>query len=309
VEPTGSTRVSLRGNRRATPVAEAVRNREHASHTAEPVVVKIGGRALEAPGASRELAAEVTATPGIALLVHGGGAEVSAWCERLAIAPRFADGLRVTDQATLEVATAVLAGLANKRLVAALRARGLDAVGLSALDGGVIAAEPHPRADELGAVGAVAGVHPALLLDLLAAGRTPVLASIGAEEGRLLNLNADDVAAAVAGAIGAGTLVLLSDATGVRLASAHRAALDAGELDAALAGDEVQGGMRPKLRAARAALAHGVRDVWIAAWQGPGTLARLLAGEAIGTRVSAAAGAHAGAPGLAKAAVQPGGRS
>lgn len=248
-------------------------------------VVKIGGRALEMPGASRELAAEVAAFPGVVLLVHGGGAEVSAWSERMGLTPRFVDGLRVTDAATLEVATAVLAGLANKRLVAALRERGVDAVGLSALDGGTIEVAIHPRADELGEVGAVHGVRPELMETLLATGRVPVVASIGDRDGRLLNLNADDVAVALAQGLGARSLVLLSDAPGVRLGETFASDLDGRGVTAALAGDDVQGGMRAKLNAARSGIAGGIGEIWITAWQGAGTLAALANGTAVGTRI------------------------
>lgn len=301
----GSARTDLRGNRRATPVAGDVRPSGGASATAVTAVVKIGGRALEAPGASRELAAEVASLPGVPLLVHGGGAEVSAWSARLGLESRFADGLRVTDPPTLEVAAAVLAGLANKRLVAALRAAGVDAVGLSAADGGVIEVAPHPRAD-LGAVGAVAGVHPALLADLAAAGRVPVLASIGARDGALLNLNADDVAAALAGALGAERLVLLSDTPGVILGGIAAASLDLATLDTALTTGEVTGGMVAKLRAVRAALAAGARLAVIAAWQGPGTLAALLDGTAEGTVIHGPAAMATVPAGTGPAAPSPG---
>ena len=263
-----------------------------------PVVVKLGGRALEAPDAARELAAEVARARAPLVLVHGGGAEVSAWCERLGLPPRFVEGLRVTDAATLEVATAVLAGLANKRLVVLLRAADVDAVGLSALDGGLVQARLHPDAARLGEVGRVQAVDPALVETLLAQGRLPVLASIGALGGRLLNLNADDLAAAVAGALGARALVLLSDAPGVKITGAPVPRVLAGDLEAMLAHREVQGGMRPKLSAAGAALAAGVPRVHIAAWSGPGTLDRLLAGTdgapgttiTVGTPVEAAHG-------------------
>jgi acetylglutamate kinase len=204
---------------------------------------------------------------------------VSEWCERLAITPRFADGLRVTDPATLEVATAVLAGLANKRLVARLRAAGIDALGLSALDGGVVEVERHDQAARLGAVGRVCRVNAELLRALVAAGKTPVLASIAALDGELLNVNADDVAAAVAGALGAHTLVLLSDAPGVQLDGGLVPRLGRTELNAALGHADVQGGMIAKLLAARAALEGGVKRVQIAAWNGPGTLKSLLAGN------------------------------
>lgn len=282
----GAARADLRGNRRATPVAGDARPSEGAPAATAPVVVKIGGRALEAPGAPRELAADVASLSGVPLLVHGGGAEVSAWCARLGLAPSFVDGLRVTDAPTLDVATAVLAGLANKRLVAALRAAGVDAVGLSAADGGIADAVPHPDAARLGAVGAVAGVRAGLLAALVSEGRVPVLASIGACDGALLNLNADDLAASLAGALGAPAFVLLSDAPGVVLDGAVAPELDADALDRALASGDVSGGMVAKLRAVRGALAAGARSAVIAAWQGPGTLPALLDGRAAGTRVT-----------------------
>jgi acetylglutamate kinase len=244
-----------------------------------PVVVKLGGRALEAPGAARELAAELTLLSGGSVLVHGGGAEVSAWSARLGIAPRFLDGLRVTDPDTLEVVVAVLAGLANKRLVATLRAAGVDAVGLSALDGGTVEVERHVDASRLGAVGQVVAVHPQLLETLLAQGRTPVLASIAAAGEQLFNVNADDLAAGLAGALCARALLLLSDTPGLRLDGRVVPRLGTTEVVAALDHPDVQDGMRPKLRAAAAAIEAGAQRVVIGAWAGPGTLTALLAGE------------------------------
>lgn len=241
-----------------------------------PVVVKLGGRSLEAPGALGELAADLAALGGAVVLVHGGGPEVSDWCGRLGIAPRFDDGLRVTDAATLEIATAVLAGLANKRLVAGLRAGGIDAFGIAALDGGIVEVRPHAAAARLGRVGEPARVDTGRLSAWLAAGQVPVIASIGAHDGALLNLNADDVAAAIAAALSARALVLLSDAPGVLLGGAVVPALDLAGAQRALGSEEVAGGMRPKLRAAREAVAGGAAAAWIAGWQGPGTLAALL---------------------------------
>lgn len=255
------------------------------------LVVKLGGRALEAPGALSECAAALRAagTPGSAtLVIHGGGAEVTAWCMRAGLTPRFADGLRVTDADTLEIAAAVLAGLANKRLVAALRAHGLDAVGLAVLDGGIARVRRHPEAATLGEVGEITALDTSLLTALLAAGRVPVLASLGDDgEGALLNLNADDVAGAIAAALPARDLVLFSDTPGLLLDGEIVPTLDATALAGVLMREDVTGGMRPKLRAAQTALAVGVQRVFIAAWQGPGTLAALLAGTAIATTLHA----------------------
>jgi acetylglutamate kinase len=250
--------------------------------SARAVVLKLGGRALEGPEAVEALGRGLRAHGGPCVLVHGGGAEVSAWSARLGLAPRFDDGLRVTDAATLEVAVAVLAGLANARLVAALRAAGVDAVGLTALDGGIATVVPHPAAARLGEVGRVAAVAPALLTALLAAGRVPVLASIGADGTRLLNVNADDLAAAIAGAIDARALILLSDTDGVRIDGAVAGQVTHDEAGALLAHPDVTGGMRPKIAAARAALEAGVPEVRIAAWTG--ALDSLLSAHGAGTR-------------------------
>jgi len=260
-----------------------------ASAPVTPVVVKLGGRALDGPGAARELGHELAGLSGGSLIVHGGGAEVSDWCARLGIAPRFMDGLRVTDPDTLEVAVAVLAGLANKRLVAALRAAGVDAVGLSALDGGTVEVERHAEGSRLGAVGQVTAVHPQLLETLLAQGRTPVLASIGAAGGQLLNVNADDLAAGLAGSLRARALLLLSDAPGLLLGGRIVTRLGGHEVAAALDHPDVKDGMRPKLRAAAAAIEAGAQRVVIGAWAGPGTLTALLAGEGRGTTLLAGA--------------------
>jgi len=282
-----------RTDRRGTPVTGSGSARETAGPArVKPVVVKLGGRALEAPGALREFAAALARLSRVAILVHGGGAEVTSWCAKLGLEARFEDGLRVTDEATLDVVTAVLAGLANKRLVASLRALGVDAVGLAALDGGTVLAAPHPNAAALGAVGTIASVDARLLESLLAGGRTPVLASIAADAGgALMNLNADDAAAAIAVAVGAGDLVLLSDTPGLKLAGAVVPALDADGLAAALASPDVSGGMLPKLRAAGEALANGAARVHIAQWNGPDTLAALLDRAQGGTTLTAATAA------------------
>jgi acetylglutamate kinase len=252
--------------------------------TERPVVIKIGGRACETVEAQRRLAIEIASLSAPLVLVHGGGAELSGWCERLGIAPRFEDGLRVTDAATLEVATAVLAGLANKRWVATLRAAGVDAIGLAALDGGMCDVVAHPDAARLGDVGAVEAVQLRLLDTLLGKGSVPVLASIGALDGRLLNLNADDLAAAVASALGA-RLVLLTDTPGLTLDGALVPWLDRAGLDRALAHPDVRGGMVAKLVAARAALDGGAPRVVIAAWTGTHSLTALVDGVGGGTQI------------------------
>jgi len=273
-----------------------------------PIVIKLGGRALERPGSEAELAASLLALDRPAVLVHGGGREVSDWSRRLGLEPRFEGGLRVTDAPSLEIAAAVLGGLANARLVARLRSAGVDAAGLGAGDGGLIEAAPHPDAARLGHVGVATGVRPRALAALLAAGLTPVVSSIGALDrtlgaagaldgtrgaagtlgaaGALVNLNADEVAGALAAALAAEALVLLTDVPGVLLGGTLVPAIGPGELAAVLASDDVKDGMRPKLEAARRALAGGARRVLITTWQGPGTLAGLLDGRLPATRIT-----------------------
>ena len=259
------------------------------STSLQPVVLKLGGRALEAPGATRELAQELASFAVLrpVVVVHGGGAELTRWSERLGLEARFHDGLRVTDRDTVEVATAVLAGLANKRLVAAFRAARVEAVGLSAADG-VATIVPHRNSRQLGEVGDVDRVDAEFLQRLMADHRVPVLASIGAYDGRLLNVNADDLAAGVAAALQASLLILLSDTPGLRLKAQLVDRVDVDAIGTLLEHPEVTGGMRPKLGAAAAAVRGGAARAVIAAWDGPGTLSRLHAGEPGGTFVEKA---------------------
>jgi acetylornithine/N-succinyldiaminopimelate aminotransferase len=242
-----------------------------------PVVIKLGGRALEGPGRLAEFAADLVSHDRPFVLVHGGGADVTAWCDKLNIPSSFHDGLRVTDEASLEVATAVLTGLVNSRLVAALVAAGVKAVGLSGIDGGLLTAEPHPDADRLGRVGTVASVDSAWLRDLLAVGRVPVLAPVAADaSGIVYNINADDAAAAVAEALGASLLVYLSDVPAVLVDGKAVGTIGAPEAARLLDHPDVTGGMRPKLSAAVLALTGGVGSAVIGAWTARGDLAIVL---------------------------------
>jgi len=260
------------------------------AHKGGRIVVKLGGRALEYDGAFTELAASLRALGEPAVLVHGGGREVTDWSRRLGIEPRFEGGLRVTDAPSLEIAAAVLGGLANARLVARLRAAGVDAAGLGAGDGGLIEAAPHPDAARLGHVGVATSVRLPVLTALLDAGITPVVSSVGAlERGALVNLNADEVAGALAAALGAEALVLLTDVPGLVLGGAPVAAIATHELPGILAHSDVKDGMRPKLEAAGRALAGRpahARRAFITMWQGPGTLAGLLDGTLPATRIT-----------------------
>ena len=256
-----------------------------AAQSMQVTVIKLGGRALDAPGAEAELADALATLEGHAVLVHGGGNEVTAWCQRIGHTPQFQNGLRITDDTTLEVAAAVLGGLANARRVASLRAHGIDALGLSAGDGGLLDVRRHPDAAQLGHVGVATGVRVELLEQLLALGLTPVISSIGACDGELLNLNADEVAGALASGLQARALVMLSDVDGVMLDGALVSRLNADELPQLLRRSDVRDGMVPKLQAAARALEGGAQRVCIAAWRGPQTLTQIMNGTQPATTV------------------------
>ena len=174
----------------------------------------------------------------------------------------------------------VLSGVVNKRLVGALLSAGVDAVGLSGEDGALVVAEPA-QAGALGRTGAVATVRAQLLSSLLGLGLVPVLSPISrGVDGAALNVNADDVAAAVAGAMGAARLLFVSNVDGVTLADRTARDIDLDEVDTAIASGAVGGGMAPKLRAAARAAMAGVGDVRIG---GLGLLSR-DAGTRVGAR-------------------------
>jgi len=245
------------------------------------VTIKIGGVAGQHADSLAWLARNA---PPETVVVHGGGNEVAEWSRRLGLEPRTHDGLRVTDPDTLEVVIAVLAGLVNSRLVAALEAEGRSAVGLTGADGALLRLRRRPS--ELGEVGEVVGADASLLETLVAAGRLPVVASIGLHEGALLNVNADEVAGAVAGARG-GLLLLCTDVPGVQRDGELLDRLDAPAAEAMLADGSASAGMRPKLRAALVAAAAGC-EVRIVDGRSVSTLAIALEGGSAGTLVTAA---------------------
>jgi acetylglutamate kinase len=176
----------------------------------------------------------------------------------------------------------VLGGPVNRLIVAALRRAGVDALGLSGVDGGLLKAEPQDPA--LGHVGRVVAVRSSLLESLLLAGLTPVVAPMAPDGsgGLPLNVNADDAAAAVAGALGAAELLLVSDVAAVRVGGALRATLNVAEVPSLVATGAVRGGMVTKVRAAAAALAAGAGAVRIGGLE-------MLDSPTAGTRIIPAA--------------------
>ena len=237
-------------------------------------VLKLGGELLEEPGGMRELAAAIArAAAAVPLVVvHGGGREIDAALKRAGIVKRQVDGVRVTDAATLGVVVEVLAGAINTRFVAAINAAGGQAVGLTGADAGVAtvdAAPPHTAVDgtvtDLGYVGqanreqSCRGCSP----DLGSDGYLPVVASIGMNvDGALYNVNADTMAAHVAGRLGAARLVIAGATPGVLDEHGRTIAqLDCAAAAALIASGTASAGMVAKLRACQDAIGNGAAEV------------------------------------------------
>jgi acetylglutamate kinase len=253
----------------------------------EIVVVKLGGTTLaDQQQVLVEVAKVARRRP--VVLVHGGGKRMTEWLERLGIQSRFENGLRVTDPAALEVAAAVLRGVVNSELVAALRDVGCDAVGLSGVDGGLLIGRRLP---DVGLVATVTGVRRDLLDQLMVGGQVPVVAPLARDEdGVVCNVNADDAAAGIAAGVGARQLVLMTDVDGIRDAAGNKLDTITPEEAAALIADgTIRGGMVPKVRAALAALAWEGSEAIIADGSAEHALARALDDPTFGTRVSARA--------------------
>ena len=251
----------------------------------ETVVVKLGGTTIaEQAHVLDEIAALARRRP--VILVHGGGKRLTEWLDRMGVVTQFRGGLRVTDAAALEVAAAVLRGVINSELVAGLRALGVDAVGLSGVDGGLLIAE---RIEDLGLVARVVGLRRDLLDALMVSGQVPVVAPLARDEnGFVCNVNADDVAAGIAAGIGARQLLLLTDVDGVRDAQGRKLeSLTVAEAEALIDSGVIAGGMVPKVRAALGALAWEGTEAIIADGSAPDAVTRALTDPTFGTRIAA----------------------
>jgi acetylglutamate kinase len=265
-------------------------------------VLKAGGEALAGEAAVRGLLGQVEILHQLGIrvvLVHGGGGESSALLRALGAEPRFVEGRRVTDEQALQVAVMVLNGSMNTRLLAACRALGLPAVGLSGVDAGLVRARRRPPAVvagervDYGLVGDVVSVEPAVLAALLDAHLVPIVSPLSADDdGVVLNINADTVAAALAVGLGAEKLILLTGAPGVLERPGDAGSLVSYTDLAGLALLRERGclrdGMLPKASAIEAAIRGGVRRVHILSHEIPdGLLAEVLTNQGVGTMVVA----------------------
>ncbi len=228
-------------------------------------VVKIGGRVLDRPRFQRELPTALSRIEGPFIIVHGGGRVIDALQTRLGHRVTKVRGLRVTDREGLEIAQMALCGLVNKQLVSVLLGAGIDAIGMCGVDGGLLRVRKvrHPGFD-LGLVGEIAAVRTALLQNLLAQAITPVIAPISlGVDGEIYNVNADHAASALAQALGAQRLHLVSDVPGVLLNGEVLPRLSLAMAKEMIDNDQIQGGMLPKLKAAVQAVEGGMPQVII----------------------------------------------
>lgn len=248
------------------------------------IVVKLGGTTLAEEHATLADVARVSGRHAV-VIVHGGGKRLTDWMARLGLEARFEAGRRVTDDDALELALAVLGGIVNGELVAELQRLGVPAVGLTGIDGRLLDAR---RVARLGRVARVVGARPQPVYALLAAGLVPVVAPLALDEDDVIcNVNADEAAAGLAGALGA-TLVLLTDTDGVRSADGRKIdRIDELAAEQLISEGVISGGMVPKVEGALAALRSGGLEVIIADGRQPGALAAALEDPTFGTRVTA----------------------
>jgi acetylglutamate kinase len=226
-------------------------------------VLKIGGNELNDPEFLPALAgwvAETTSSGESIVIVHGGGNDIAAIQSRLGLEPKKVDGLRITDAHSLTIAQMVLSGHVNKQIVTELLLAGVDAVGLSGVDGRLLTAtkKSHPTVD-LGLVGEIVHVRAELLLNLSAQGITAVISPISIGQDNLIyNVNADEAASAVALGMQADLLDFISNVPGVLHNGQVVPQLTADEAEALIQQGVIKGGMVPKVRGALTAVAQGI---------------------------------------------------
>jgi acetylglutamate kinase len=243
------------------------------------VVVKYGGHAMVDEQLKTDFARDITLLKFVGMnpvVVHGGGPQINRVLEKMGITTTFVSGMRFTDEQTMDVVEMVLGGQVNKGIVTQINQQGGRAVGLSGKDGGLIHAEKlqvtQPAAEnlppeiiDLGLVGTVSHVNPHIINTLTAEGFIPVIAPVGVgPNGETFNINADLMAAKLAGAIGAGRLIYLTDVDGILdKAGSLIPSINTRTIKDLIADQTISGGMIPKIEYAQDALLNGVRKVQI----------------------------------------------
>jgi acetylglutamate kinase len=269
------------------------------------IVIKYGGHAMVDEQLKTDFVKDVTLMKFIGLnpvIVHGGGPQINTVLDKMGICARFVRGMRLTDQATMDVVEMVLGGQINKQIVGRINQQGGKAVGLSGKDGGLIQAKKMhivhqedqskpPEIIDPGLVGEVTRVHPDIIHTLTRQGFIPVVAPVGAgPEGETFNINADLVAGAIAGALEAGRFILMTDVDGVKDPQGRLiSSIDRKTAVGMIRQGSIAGGMIPKVECALAALAQGVEKVHIVnGTQRHALLLELFTDKGIGTEVTIA---------------------
>jgi len=254
------------------------------------VLIKLGGTLLDSQESRARLAQEISQTvrDGTeAVIVHGGGKQMTRYLAERGVESRFINGLRVTTPEVLDAVLKVLAGSVNQELVAALVACGAAAVGLSGMD--ALLTEALPISEELGAVGKPVHSDARLLNLLLEDGYLPVIACLaGNRQGKFFNVNADQMAVSLAVAIQADKLLFFTDVDGVRgKDNVAYSTITLEQSRSLIETGVATGGMRAKLESASEALRAGLSEVVIAPGAAPGSISKLLSGHSVGTRLVA----------------------
>lgn len=281
-------KLSASGNADYNALLENVKK---ATPPGSTVVIKYGGHAMENAEAKERFCEDIAALCRIGILpviVHGGGPQIAKMLSSLGVESKFVNGLRVTDEKTMEVAQMVLCGSINKEIVGRISMKeGVKgAIGLSGLDAGLVRAKV--KDPSLGLVGEPTSVNVIVIKELLAMKLVPVIAPIGCNEvgGTSLNINADTAAGAVSEALKAARLLLLTDVVGVL--DKNKVMIDiikSGSLRSLTADGTITGGMIPKLETAAQAVEAGVNTVSIMDGRVENCVLRALCGEPFGTRI------------------------
>lgn len=262
------------------------------------IVLKYGGHAMLNEELKTAVLTDVVLMHYVGIrpvIVHGGGPEITAMLRRLGIPSRFVNGLRITDRETMEVVEMVLVGRLNKDLVARINRLGGRAVGLSGKDANLLEARKLSSGGEqepdLGFVGEVAAVNPAVVKTLINEGYIPVVAPVGGgSDGETYNINADHVAGRLAASLGADKLLVLTDVPGILAQpddpDSLLSTVRSGEIPALIAAGKIRGGMIPKVECCLMALERGVGSAHILDGRVPhAVLLELFADHGIGTMV------------------------
>lgn len=240
-------------------------------YSGETIVVKYGGNAMINEKLKKDVMSDIVLMQLVGInvvLVHGGGPEISAMLEKTGKESQFKNGLRVTDQETIDIVQMVLAGKVNKSLVQLLQARGGKALGLCGLDGRMLMAEKLITGDDLGFVGEIKEVNPAVITDAVAGGYVPIIATVaGGYDGNVYNINADLAAAQIAAKIGAKKLILMTDIRGllrdVKDENSLISVVNVSEVPSLKRDGIISGGMIPKIDCCVEAVRNGVNRAHI----------------------------------------------